>query len=79
MMEMGVPIIPVEKKGSNGENFTNSAIKFVQGQRMSITRRSVNLLKSYRNFMWQTDKDGNVIPTTPDAYDVSSAMPKKKP
>lgn len=60
--DFGVPIIGVDKRGSNGDTFTNAAIKFVQSQRMSITKRSVNLIKSYRNFMWQTDKDGNIIP-----------------
>lgn len=55
--EMGVNIIGVEKKGSAGQNFTNAAISFVQDQPMSITKRSVNYIKSYRNFMWQTDKD----------------------
>lgn len=62
MAEYGVNIIGVEKKGSGGQTFTNSAIQFVQGQRMSITKRSTNFIKSYRNFMWQTDKDGVIIP-----------------
>lgn len=62
MAEYGVNIVGVQKKGTGGQTFTNSAIQFVQGQRMSITKRSTNFIKSYRNFMWQTDKDGNVIP-----------------
>lgn len=60
--DFSLPIIGVDKKGSNGQTFTNAAIKFVQGQRMSITKRSVNLIKSYRNFMWQTDKNGTILP-----------------
>jgi phage terminase large subunit len=62
MKELGVPIIGVDKKGSGGDTFTNAAIKFVQGQRISITKRSLNFIKSYRNFMWQTDKEGVIIP-----------------
>lgn len=63
LQEMGLNIIGVEKvKGASGQNFTNAAISFVQDQPISITKRSVNYIKSYRNFMWQTDKDGNVLP-----------------
>jgi len=62
MQEYGVNIVGVEKKGTAGANFTNSAIQFVQGQQISITKRSLNYLNSYRTFMWQTDKDGNIIP-----------------
>lgn len=61
MQEYGVPIIGVEKKGTGGDTFTNAAIKFVQSQKVSITKRSTNLIKSYRNFMWQTDKEGNIV------------------
>jgi phage terminase large subunit len=62
MQEYGVNIIGVEKRGIGGLNFTNSAIQFVQGQKMGITKRSLRYLKSYRSFMWQTDKDGKIIP-----------------
>lgn len=62
LRQLGLNVIGVEKKGSSGDHFTNAAISFVQAQRISITKRSTNFIKSYRNFMWQTDKDGNVIP-----------------
>lgn len=65
MQEYGINITGVIKRGSNGSKFTTSAIQFVQGQRISITRRSKNFLDSYQNFMWQTDKDGKTI----DEYD----------
>lgn len=26
-----------------------------------MTKRSVNLIKEYRNYLWQTDKDGKTI------------------
>lgn len=62
LYSLGVNIIGVEKKGSGTQTFTNAAIGFVQAQRMSVTSRSVNLIKSYRSFMWQTDKEEKVIP-----------------
>lgn len=58
---MGVSVIGVEKAGAGGMNFTNAAIKHVQEQRMSITKRSTNFIKSYRNFMWETDKEGKIL------------------
>lgn len=60
--EMGVNAVGVIKRGSKGDTFTNAAIGFVQDQKISITKRSTDYIKSYRNFMWQTDKDGNIIP-----------------
>jgi len=65
MMEYGVNITGVIKQGAAGQKFTTSAIQFVQGQQMSITKRSTNYIKSYRNFMWQTDRDGVIL----DQYD----------
>jgi phage terminase large subunit len=65
LREHGVNIIGVNKAGFGGLNFTNAAIKYAQGQRVSITKRSINYIKSYRNFMWQTDREGKII----DKYD----------
>lgn len=67
LQQLGVNAIGVEKKGSGGVNFTNAAISFVQGQRISITKRSTNFIKSYRNFQWTYDKDGNIM--SPPKYD----------
>lgn len=58
----GVPIIGVIKRpGYVRRNSENSLIDWVQTQKISITKRSTNLIKSYRNFMWQTDRDGNLL------------------
>ena len=62
MQEYGVNVIGVQKIGRDGETFTNSAIKYVQSLQMSITKRSLNYIKSYRNFMWMTDREGKILP-----------------
>lgn len=36
-------------------------IQYVQGQRVSVTKASVNLIKEYRNYLWMTDKEGKII------------------
>lgn len=60
--EYGVNILPCTKK----QGSVNHGIQYVQEQRISMTKRSLNLIREYRNYMWKTDKDGNVT-TTPDA------------
>lgn len=63
MLEHGVNIIPAQK----GPGSVNQGINYVQDQRMSITKKSTNIIKAYRNYMWKTDRDGKII-DTPDHY-----------
>jgi phage terminase large subunit len=44
-----------------GQGSILQGIQYVQQQRISVTKRSLNLLKEYRNYLWQTDKDGKII------------------
>ena len=45
------------------KNFSsiNQGIQFVQQQRISVTKRSGNLIKEYRNYLWATDKQGKIL------------------
>jgi len=61
----GLSILPAHK----GVGSVNQGIQFVQDQRISITKGSVNLIKEYRNYLWQTDKDGKVINTPETGFD----------
>lgn len=53
----GVNIQPAVK----GKDSIVHGIQMIQDQQISVTRRSVNLLKEYRNYMWIKDKDGRII------------------
>lgn len=53
----GINIIPVVK----GKDSVTQGIQFVQQQRISYTKRSLNLAKEYRNYLWETDKDGKIL------------------
>lgn len=53
----GINIQPAEK----GSDSVLHGIQYVQDQRMSITKRSVNVIKEYRNYLWMTDKNGKII------------------
>lgn len=44
-----------------GKDSINQGIQYVQDQRISVTKRSLNILKEYRNYLWQTDKEGKII------------------
>lgn len=59
----GISILPIEKRRgeTRSQSFVKWSIGLVQGQRISATQRSVNLIREYRNYLWQTDKDGRVI------------------
>ena len=46
---------------SKGQGSIEHGIQYVQAQRMSITKRSVNGIREYRNYLWMTDKDGKII------------------
>lgn len=60
----GVNILPCEK----GKDSVNSGIQRIQDQRISITKRSINGLKEYRNYMWMTDKEGKTLNVPMDSF-----------
>lgn len=52
----GVNILGANK----GAGSVNQGIQFVQNQKISVTKSSTLLLKEYRNYLWETDKDGQI-------------------
>lgn len=56
----GITIMPSTK----GKGSVTQGIQFVQAQRISVTKSSVNIAKEYRNYLWKTNisgkPDGNV-------------------
>lgn len=57
----GVAILPIEKRGVPGKSYLKASIDYMQQQKISVTKSSVNLIREYRNYLWQTDKDGRII------------------
>jgi len=53
----GVNILPSQK----GQGSVLQGIQYVQDQRISVTKRSLNIIKAYRNYLWETDKEGKII------------------
>jgi phage terminase large subunit len=52
----GVNIQPTTK----GPGSVLQRIQMMQDQQISVTKRSTNLIKEYRNYLWLTDKDGRI-------------------
>jgi phage terminase large subunit len=50
----GINIQPCKK----GADSVRNGIQMIQPQPISITKRSVNGIKEYRNYMWATDRNG---------------------
>lgn len=50
----GLSVLPTTK----GKGSVAQRIAYTQSQRISVTKRSVNVIKEYRNYMWETDKNG---------------------
>ena len=53
----GINIVGAEK----GKDSVVNGIQLVQDQRISATKRSINIIKEYRNYLWETDKDGKIL------------------
>lgn len=53
----GLSVMPTTK----GPGSVLQRIQMAQDQRISVTKRSTNILKEYRNYLWMRDKDGRII------------------
>lgn len=60
----GLNIVPVVK----GKDSVNQGIQKVQAQKISVTKRSLNVLKEYRNYMWEVDRDGRSLNKPEDQF-----------
>ncbi len=49
------------KAAKKGKGSVSQGIQFVQDQRISVTKRSYNIIKEYRNYLWETDKEGRIL------------------
>lgn len=64
----GVMVVPAKK----GPGSVSQGIQYVQQQRMSLTKRSTNVIKEYRNYLWLTDREGHII--NEPAHEFSHSM-----
>lgn len=60
----GVMIQPANK----GKDSIRQGIQYVQDQKIQVTKRSTNLIKEYRNYLWDTDKEGRILKVPIDMF-----------
>jgi len=65
IMSYGITILGAEK----GKDSIVNGIQLVQQQRISITKRSVNIIREYRNYLWMTNKDGKILNEPEGGFD----------
>lgn len=81
--DYGISIIGCEKKvkktGNLGpgseKSYRNWSIQIVQGEKISVTKRSIDVIREYRNYMWKTDRmTGNILnePEEPFHYSMDA-------
>jgi len=61
----GISITGADK----GPDSVRNGIQLIQDQRISITKRSVNIIKEYRNYLWKTDRDGKILNVPESGFD----------
>jgi phage terminase large subunit len=61
----GVNIVACRK----GQGSILQGIQYIQGQKISVTKRSLNIIKEYRNYLWSTDKEGRIINVPESGFD----------
>ena len=63
----GLNVLPAHK----GKDSVRQGIQFVQDQRISLTKKSQNTIKEYRNYLWMTDKNGKILNIPEDVFNHS--------
>lgn len=61
----GINIIGAEK----GRDSVKYGTQTVQAQRVLITKQSINAIKEYRNYLWETDKNGKILNVPEQGWD----------
>lgn len=61
----GINVIGATK----GPDSIRQGIQIIQDQRISVTKRSLNVIKEYRNYMWKEDKNGKILNEPEGGFD----------
>lgn len=60
----GIPIVPALK----GKGSVNQGIQYMQDQKFMVTKRSTNIIKEYRSYLWEVDRNGKTLNVPIDTF-----------
>jgi len=61
----GITILPAKK----GPGSINQGIQYVQAQSIGVTKRSLNIIAEYGQYLWKEDKEGRIINEPEGGFD----------
>lgn len=64
LVSYGVNAIGADK----GKDSVTNGIQLVQNEKCFVTKRSVNVIREYRNYLWETDKNGAILNVPEHTY-----------
>jgi phage terminase large subunit len=56
------------KPATKGQGSINIGIDMLKRYRLNVTKDSINMIKEFRNYKWQEDKNGNVLNSPVDMF-----------
>ncbi len=56
------------KPATKGQGSINIGIDMMKRYRLNITKESINMIKEFRNYKWQEDKNGNILNSPVDMF-----------
>jgi len=59
------------KPATKGQGSVNIGIDMLKRYRLNVTKDSVNMIKEFRNYKWQEDKNGNILNIPCDLFNHS--------
>lgn len=66
----GITVLGADKRNrGDGNSYKAWGVSLVQQQKISMTKRSLNIIKEYRNYFWKKDSDGKSLNVPDDGND----------
>ena len=65
LIAYGINLLPAHK----GQGSVSHGIQVVQSQKIFVTKRSINIIKEYKSYLWEVDKNDRILNTPEGGFD----------